>query len=608
MRRTLNIFIGLGLFLAAIVGIASWGVNVALAQGVSEEQAAEKHGVKFPITELGGCKNISECRSFCDDPVNNTVCIEYAKQKGFYKPEQQEENKQKALSKAKGELGCDSEVSCRNLCEQSANYDRCSSFAKKYELGGGQLGNPAGAPVVEKAKETLGCDNVSDCKGLCEQEQNRQKCSEFARQAGLRGGEMRSGPGGCTNEQTCRTFCSDPSNYTICKSYAAAGSGAKFSGPGGCDSEESCKSYCEKNPKECGFVGQYQENVQKYNPVDMCNRTSGCYWGNNTCTCSGAPGVDNGSAVRRGDPAQECVKYNGCVWFGGTCKCSTPVSTSGEFNKEEYKNSCNAGGCKWTGNGCDCAGTDGPAIECGKKGCMWMDLSCKCGGYNMPSNSSMSPGPSQPASNNSGSYGNRMSREQQEYYCKTGGGACDWNANGICNCKGYSAPVVPTAVPVVNSGGGSYSPASPGGNSGSSGTNNYGNSMSREQQEAGCRAGGGTCDWSNGSWCNCRGYVSPNPNGGGSPPAGSMTRESQEAGCRACGGSCNWNGDMCNCQCGSPQPQSQSSNPPAQNQYDPAAQCAASGGSWDGSTCKPKVQGAETSRSWWEWLLGLWGK
>jgi len=549
------------------------GLLVFAGQISAQEEALEEYGVSYPISELGECESFSECRSYCDDPVNADTCVEYAKEKGFYDEEELEQNKETALKRSKVELGCDSEVSCRNLCEQPANYQKCSNFARKYELGGGVVDNPGESSVLNKAKEVLGCNSITSCKAYCEDESHKDECSSFAKSVGLRGGEQKVGPGGCSSEQSCREFCASVDNYKICQSFMAS-VGGQFSGPGGCSSEESCREFCSRNPQTCSTRGMGENN----NPIDMCNRTPSCYWGNNTCNCSSSYKTTNV------DPAQECVKYAGCSWLGSSCQCSTPIYTSSNtYNSEEYKNSCISGGCNWKNNSCDCTGTNGPAIECGNKGCSWIGSACQCGTSGSYSGSTGST--SYPGSQDYSS-GSTMSREQQEYYCKAGGGTCDWSS-GICNCKNYTSTYSP----------GTYSPS--GGSSGGTTTTTTGTS--------------GTGSSGSGSSGSTSGSYTPYPSA--TPYTTNMSREQQEAGCTSCGGTCSWNGDFCSCNCGSTSssstPAPTASVPTATTQPDPYTACINSGGSWAGNQCYPAgsgVQGVSAAESILDWLLRLFSR
>ncbi len=534
----------------------------------AQESVEEKYGITFPILELNNCKDINECREFCDDPVNNSTCVEFAKQKGFYNEDEINEIKEEALKQAISELGCDSESSCRNYCQQEANIEKCSEFAKRHKLRGGTVEDVDKVDILEKAKEILGCDSKETCVSFCKEEVNRQKCSDFAKATGLRGGEKQIGPGGCTSEETCRVFCSTPDNFKICQSYSQS-AGVNFSGPGGCKSEEECKSYCGENLQVCKIRQDEREGSNRYNPPDMCNRTPSCWWAENTCNCK-----SSSQSRQELDPALECTKYSGCVWSNNSCRCTTAVYTSGTYNPEEHKNSCISGGCTWTGSNCNCAGTNGPAVQCGNKGCTWMNSDCQCNADSLYSSQNGS---------NKETNENTMNKEQQEYYCKVGGGSCDWSW-GYCYCKDYQNKY-PAPTSTTTSGGSTNSTT---GSTNTSGSNNTGttnyyntNTYSREQQETTCKAGGGTCEWSN-DICDCKGYTSTGTSTSTSNTG--MSREQQESGCSSCGGTCSWNGDMCNCQC------STSTTTTNSQPTDTAPQ---------------SIQGEWTRRNWFEQILDM---
>ena len=44
---------------------------------------AKKYNITFPIEELGSCSDLASCKQYCEDPVNSTACINFAKKKGF---------------------------------------------------------------------------------------------------------------------------------------------------------------------------------------------------------------------------------------------------------------------------------------------------------------------------------------------------------------------------------------------------------------------------------------------------------------------------------------------------------------------------------------------
>ena len=251
------------------------GIGIARANE-SIEEAIDKYNISFPIAELGSCSGFASCRTFCEDPINRDVCVSYAKKKGFYKEEEINQKKSEIMNSAMNELGCNSENSCKSMCESESNFEKCTEFAKKHGLGGGQMLSPRNQDILSKAKSILGCDSPTSCKSLCENPDNRQKCSEFAKQAGLPGGEQRVGPGGCNSEDTCKAFCSNPANREECQKFGGGPGGEGPGSPGGppCNSEAECRSYCKDHPDECqgGGPGPPEEEYCQQNPNECQNR------------------------------------------------------------------------------------------------------------------------------------------------------------------------------------------------------------------------------------------------------------------------------------------------------------------------------------------------
>ncbi len=382
-------------------------VGTARAQE-NPEETAKRLGITFPIVELGSCKDYAQCRSFCEDPLNQNACIAFAKAKGFYKEEGTQVRKDAILSVARSELGCSSESTCRTFCSQEANFDTCSSFAKKHNLGGGHVEDTGQVRTLEKAKQILGCNSEASCKTFCEQETNRQKCSDFAKDAGLRGGEQQVGPGGCASEETCKSFCSDPNNYQICSQYSSAG-GNRFSGPGGCASEESCRSYCKSHPQECG--GTARDSERNYNPEEMCNKTPHCSWTNNTCQCG-----SYGAGGQNQEKAEDYAKF--CRENPDKCSPNQSGGFGTQQERQQFEDFCtkNPEKCGATNQSPGTTGTSSnpsysdPAAECAKiSGCSWTNNTCQCQGsqnYNPPPQEGYSQDPATGCAQAGGSWAN----------------------------------------------------------------------------------------------------------------------------------------------------------------------------------------------------------
>lgn len=415
---TLILFLALGL-VSLMLG------RVAFAQSGDSTDFAKKYGVSFPVSELGGCKDYYECRTYCEDPINYDVCISYAKGKGFYKGETTGD--EKLIAKARNGLGCSSLAGCREFCNKTENFDKCHKFAQSSGVEGGYKEDPTSKALLTQAKDFLSCNSYDSCKSFCDNPANRDRCAEFARKIGINGGYEYKGPGGCSTPESCKSFCFNPTNVEICKQFSS-GYGGKFVGPGGCTDESSCKTYCERNPQACTASSAERDY---FDPQIMCGKTPSCKWENNGCKCGYYQETE-----KNYDPAGKCREY-GCNWNGNYCSCTANDSTYLEQQKAmclKYPT------CNWTGSSCNCSQTNinystDPATLCTKySGCAWSGTSCQC------------------SSANTYYTGNSMTREQQETTCKAGGGTCQWN-NDICSCQGYTS--------TSTSGGGSSSTATP---------------------------------------------------------------------------------------------------------------------------------------------------
>lgn len=343
----------------------------------SPQDLAAKYGITFPIAELNSCGSYADCRTFCEDPLNSTSCIDYAKSKGFHKEDAVVSDKDRILAQAKTALGCDSFEACSNFCEVPANFDRCSSFASRQGIVGGHIEDPASSVIVSKAKEVLGCTSADSCKSFCEQEANAGRCSDFAKQVGLRGGEHSVGPGGCNSESTCKSFCSDPNNFQVCKGFHDV-AGGQFSGPGGCNSEASCRTYCQRNEAECsrafgGPGGPGASPPPGYNPAEMCNRTPNCSWTNNGCQC-GFYGETKETQKKAGEYAAFCQANP------DKCKPGQPGGFDTNQQRQEFESYCTLNPDKCGAIPGGPTGTFDPAIECTRYGCTWTGSSCQCSG------------------------------------------------------------------------------------------------------------------------------------------------------------------------------------------------------------------------------------
>ncbi len=260
-------------FLKAIFVLILFLLFLSPAQVMGVEgtpSAVKKYAINFPIAQLGNCADLNSCKTYCDQEVNRQACISFAKAKGFYKENQEQV---KAVEYAKTELGCSDPETCKNFCQQTDNAEKCRSFAEKHGLKKTQGPDNKQQEIVNKAKTVLGCDSQEACKNICEKPENRDKCANFARDAGLDKGNEKSrvGPGGCGTEEACKNYCTDAAHQEECSKFKTERRGddkprinAGEKGPGGCSSEEECRKYCGEHPDECKKdLNNIQKNINE---------------------------------------------------------------------------------------------------------------------------------------------------------------------------------------------------------------------------------------------------------------------------------------------------------------------------------------------------------
>jgi hypothetical protein len=319
--------------------------------------AIKKYNISFPVAELGNCNSLSECKLYCNDPVNQDTCISFAKQKGFYK-QQSSAIENSLMLVAKNELGCDSKDSCKILCGQQDNWQKCGDFAKKYHLGNNH-NNATDASILQEAKQILGCESKDLCLGFCQLESNRQKCDEFVKVVGLKGGEEKIGPGGCTSAQSCNDYCSNPANFQTCTSFASS-QGQDFKGPGGCNSFESCISYCQSHLNEC--MGFLKDRSLMQGSIIPLIASSGAVVDTNLRktkfekVCQTNP--HQCEQIKQNNPALYDCYMQGKVWDGKNC---TEQLSTVLISRQTQEVKCKSGGgsCEWSGDYCKCNGYKG---------------------------------------------------------------------------------------------------------------------------------------------------------------------------------------------------------------------------------------------------------
>lgn len=241
-------------------------------------QVQAQNNITYPIAELGGCKNKTECKAYCDQIDHIQQCINFAEQHNLLSAQEIKEAR-KIAKVGTGPGGCTSKAACQAYCDNIQHINECLQFAEEHDII--PKSEIAEARKVAKAvnagvKFPGGCTSKASCDAYCSVAAHMEECLNFAEAAGLISqkelkeakkvlpfmlrGEM---PGGCTAKASCDAYCAVTAHMEECLNFAEkAGFISKkeaaearrmlpfmLSGqmPGGCTDKTSCDAYC-KNP------------------------------------------------------------------------------------------------------------------------------------------------------------------------------------------------------------------------------------------------------------------------------------------------------------------------------------------------------------------------
>lgn len=170
-------------------------INFSEAAGfmsAEEVKMARKTGGKGP----GGCKG-DACKTFCDNPDNRKVCLEFSLENDLMPPEEAVRAK-KMLERGRftGPGGCNGDE-CRTYCENPLYLEECI----KYSVEMGDITPEQGEENLRNAKE-----------GRKENMEN--------------GNIEQSGPGGCKGPEECDAYCaSSKEHMEECANFFSAQQG-----------------------------------------------------------------------------------------------------------------------------------------------------------------------------------------------------------------------------------------------------------------------------------------------------------------------------------------------------------------------------------------------
>ena len=145
--------------------------------------------VKYPVSELGGCKNKSACKQYCSISSNYLSCTDFGLKNNLISKEAGVRAKEfiKVLN-APGPGSCKDEAICKKYCSNISNTKECVAFAEKHDL--------IPANKITEVKQIVGvlqqglalpgnCKDTETCNNYCTKKENEEECFNYARNSGL---------------------------------------------------------------------------------------------------------------------------------------------------------------------------------------------------------------------------------------------------------------------------------------------------------------------------------------------------------------------------------------------------------------------------------------
>ncbi|MEK9170497.1 MAG: hypothetical protein AAB674_02510 [Patescibacteria group bacterium] len=265
--------------------------------------ALSEKDIVYPVPELNGCKNETECRAYCDKPENIKPCVAFAEKYGLIEKEDAQKAR-KIIDIKDGPGGCKSQQECEAYCNEISNINECVDFAERSGLL-----SPKELEEAKKVREAVkqgaempgGCKTKEQCDAYCESPNHMEECIDFAIKAGIMPPEeqeeaqkmlqaVKKGakPPACRNKRECDAFCSEESHFEECIGFAeAAGFMSKEEammvrktggkGPGGCKGKKECDAFCESGRENMAVCAEFalQNGMISQKDFEMMKKTGG---------------------------------------------------------------------------------------------------------------------------------------------------------------------------------------------------------------------------------------------------------------------------------------------------------------------------------------------
>lgn len=265
--------------------------------------------LKYPIGELGGCKNFEECKTYCNKDENIPKCNRFSIKNGLLTEEEVADTERMLLLMEESGLPgkCAGMIECFSYCESAAHVEECWDYTQRHGLNRGldlETVRRLAKFAREGGKFPGNCEGGDACEAYCGDISNFAECADFGEKVGFMTREetevmrkiARSGvtqtPGNCQRKEQCETYCMEPAHIDECLAFAEKtgllppeelADAKKFaplikSGetPGKCSRKDECEAYCNDTThfEECVVFAEKAGMISKED-AELARKTKG---------------------------------------------------------------------------------------------------------------------------------------------------------------------------------------------------------------------------------------------------------------------------------------------------------------------------------------------
>lgn len=203
----------------------------------------------------GGCKGREQCEAYCQDQSHREECFQFGKKQGLISSEEEKKIEagfgiQKAMEQGGGPGGCKEESECSTYCSDGSHVEECIAFASVH---GGISEQQAQEMVKEFTTQKFRVGGGGPEDFMRHQQEGSIRFQEFQALEKQFRGPGSFGPQGMGGKMGMPP---PPGGFPGQQPGGFGGQGEGtgqdgFVGPGGCTSPSECIRYCSTHQEEC---------------------------------------------------------------------------------------------------------------------------------------------------------------------------------------------------------------------------------------------------------------------------------------------------------------------------------------------------------------------